>query len=80
MRPMPTTDLVATQIPVEDWHARYLDPTFSDAVLDRLVHTACRLQFKGDPQLRFPLPIPPTWLYNANASAASVRCMVKLGL
>jgi hypothetical protein len=77
---MPTTDLVATQVPVEDWHARFLDPTISDAVLDRLVHTGCQLQLRGDPQPRFLLPIPPTWLYNAHASAASVRCMVKLGL
>ncbi len=80
MRPMPTTDLVATQVPVEDWHARFLDPTISDAVLARLVHTAHRLQLRGDPQLRPPLPIPPTWLYNAYASAASVKCTVKLGL
>ena len=80
VRPVPTTDPVATQVPVEDWHARFLDPTTSDAVLDRLVHTAYRLQLRGDPQLRSPLPIPPTWLYNAYAGAALVRWTMKLGL
>ena len=55
MRPMPTTDLVSTQVPVEDWHARFPNPIISDAVLDRLVHTAYRLQLRGDPRLRFPL-------------------------
>ncbi len=40
--------LVATQVPVEDWHARFPDPTLADAVLDRLVHNAYRLELKGD--------------------------------
>lgn len=42
--------LVATQMPVEDWHARLADPTLADAILDRLVHNAYRLQLKGDSQ------------------------------
>jgi DNA replication protein DnaC len=42
--------LVATQIPIEDWHARLGDPTLADAVLDRLVHNAFRLQLKGESQ------------------------------
>ncbi len=40
--------LLATQVPVEDWHARFPDPTLADAVLDRLVHNAYRLELKGD--------------------------------
>jgi len=42
--------LVATQMPVEDWHARLGDPALADAILDRLVHNAYRLQLKGDSQ------------------------------
>ena len=42
--------LVAAQVPVEDWHARLADPTLADAILDRLVHNAYRLQLKGDSQ------------------------------
>jgi hypothetical protein len=54
--------LVATQIPVEDWHVRFLDPTIADAILDRVVHTAYRLQLKGESQrkLRSPLTMPST--------------------
>ncbi|MGA2111287.1 MAG: IS21-like element helper ATPase IstB [Anaerolineales bacterium] len=39
--------LVATQVPKEDWHARFPDPTLADAILDRLVHNAYRLELKG---------------------------------
>ena len=57
-----TSTLVATQIPVEDWHARFPDPTIADAILDRVVHTAYRLQLKGESQrkLRSPLTMPST--------------------
>ena len=40
--------LVATQMPVEDWHARLGDPALADAILDRLVHNAHRLNLAGD--------------------------------
>jgi transposase len=42
--------LVAAQVPVEEWHARLGDPTLADAILDRLVHNAYRLQLKGESQ------------------------------
>jgi len=42
--------LVAAQVPIEDWHARLADPTLADAILDRLVHNAYRLQLKGESQ------------------------------
>lgn len=42
--------LVASQVPIEDWHARLADPTLADSVLDRLVHNAHRLQLKGESQ------------------------------
>ena len=40
--------LVATQVPVEDWHARFPDPTLGDAILDRLIHNAYRLELRGE--------------------------------
>jgi DNA replication protein DnaC len=40
--------LVATQVPVSSWHERIPDPTLSDAVLDRLIHNAYRLELLGD--------------------------------
>ena len=39
--------LVATQIPVCEWHHLLPDPTVADAVLDRLVHNAVRIELKG---------------------------------
>ena len=43
-----SSTLVATQIPVEDWHAQFPDPTLGDAILDRLVHNSYRLELKGE--------------------------------
>jgi DNA replication protein DnaC len=40
--------MVVTQVPVADWHSRIPDPTLSDAVLDRLIHNAYRLELQGD--------------------------------
>jgi DNA replication protein DnaC len=39
--------LVASQVPVGEWHRLLADPTVADAVLDRLVHNAIRLDLKG---------------------------------
>lgn len=40
--------LVATQVPVEAWHDRFPDPTLGDAILDRLIHNAYRLELRGE--------------------------------
>jgi DNA replication protein DnaC len=42
--------LVASQVPVADWFARFPDPTLGDGVLDRIVHNAYRLNLEGDSQ------------------------------
>jgi DNA replication protein DnaC len=41
--------VVVSQLPVENWHAALAagDPTLADAILDRLVHNAHRLELKG---------------------------------
>lgn len=39
--------VIATQLPVERWHDMIGDPTYADAILDRLVHNAYRLELKG---------------------------------
>jgi len=43
--------LVAGQLPVEAWHGAMADPTLADAILDRLVHNAHRVEVKG-PSMR----------------------------
>lgn len=40
--------LVTTQIPVDRWHELIGDPTYADAILDRLVHNARRIALSGD--------------------------------
>jgi len=50
--------LIATQIPVADWHARIPDPTLADAILDRLVHNAYRFELKGDSMRKTNTPLP----------------------
>jgi DNA replication protein DnaC len=42
--------LVAAQLPLENWHAWIADPALADAILDRLVHNAYRLELKGESQ------------------------------
>ncbi|MBM4049021.1 MAG: AAA family ATPase [Planctomycetes bacterium] len=39
--------LVTGQLPLEHWHEIVGDATFGDAILDRLVHHAHRIQLKG---------------------------------
>jgi DNA replication protein DnaC len=51
--------MVVTQVPVGDWHSRIPDPTISDAVLDRLIHNAYRLELKGDSMRKVHSPLQP---------------------
>lgn len=43
--------LITSQLPVEHWHETIANPTVADAILDRLVHNAHRLQLDG-PSMR----------------------------
>lgn len=45
--------IIASQLPVENWHDHVADPTIADALLDRLVHNAHRIKLQG-PTLRKP--------------------------
>jgi DNA replication protein DnaC len=44
--------LVTSQIPVDKWHALIGDPTLGDAILDRQVHNAYRIEQKGESMRR----------------------------
>ena len=43
--------LIASQLPVKDWHGVIGDPNQADAICDRLLHQAHRMELKG-PSLR----------------------------
>ena len=42
-----SSTIVASQLPVENWHENIGDPTIADAILDRLVHNAHPVNLKG---------------------------------
>jgi len=43
-----TSTLIASQLPIKTWHEIIGDVTIADAILDRLVHTAHRIELKGE--------------------------------
>jgi len=40
--------IITSQVPVDHWHEVIADPTFADAILDRLVHSAYKLNLTGE--------------------------------
>jgi len=40
--------VVTTQLPLDLWHENIRDPTIADAILDRLVHNAHKINLKGE--------------------------------
>jgi DNA replication protein DnaC len=42
------TTIVTSQLPVENWHDFISDPTLADAILDRLLHNAHKINLKGE--------------------------------
>jgi DNA replication protein DnaC len=50
--------VVTSQLPVEHWHKIIGDPTFADAILDRLVHNAYRIELKGESMRKLTTTLP----------------------
>ena len=50
--------IITSQLPISVWHEVIGDPTYADAILDRLVHNAHRLDLTGD-SLRRVKSSPP---------------------
>jgi len=46
-----SSTLITSQLPVEAWHEVIGEPTYADAILDRIVHNAYRLSLNG-PSMR----------------------------
>jgi DNA replication protein DnaC len=40
--------LITSQLPINQWHDVLADPTLADAILDRLVHNAYKLELRGE--------------------------------
>lgn len=45
-----SSTILVSQMPVTKWHARMKDPTLADAILDRMIHSAHRIQMEGESQ------------------------------
>ena len=43
-----SSTIVTSQFPVSQWHDVIGDPTIADAILDRIVHNAHRIELKGE--------------------------------
>ena len=44
----PGSTIVTSQLPLSAWHEVIGDPTYADAILDRLVHNAHRIELTGE--------------------------------
>jgi DNA replication protein DnaC len=45
--------IITSQVPIDHWYEIVGDPTLADAILDRAVHNAHRIELKGE-SLRKP--------------------------
>lgn len=48
--------LITSQFPISQWHEVIADPTVADAILDRLVHNAYRIEIKGESMRKSQTP------------------------
>jgi len=44
--------IITSQVPADSWHALMANPTIADAILDRLVHNAYRINLAGESMRR----------------------------
>lgn len=47
-----SSTLITTQLPIKQWHQVLGEPTIADAVCDRLLHNAFKIELKGDSMRR----------------------------
>ena len=52
--------LVTSQLPVDHWHEVIGEATLADAILDRLVHSAYRINLKGESMRKRQARLTPT--------------------
>jgi DNA replication protein DnaC len=50
--------ILTSQVPIDKWHEIIGNPTYADAILDRLIHNAYRIELRGD-SMRRSKPAPP---------------------
>jgi len=76
--------LVTSQLPIERWYEVIGDPTLADAILDRIIHNAYRIELKGEsmrklkaantePDARKPVKEAPQHVTASASTPAKVR-------
>ena len=58
--------MITSQVPVDRWYEIIGDPTLADAILDRLVHNAYRIELSGDSLRKKTAPNRPLDLPTLN--------------
>ncbi|GAA5147446.1 hypothetical protein GCM10023321_08360 [Pseudonocardia eucalypti] len=51
--------ILTSQLPVDTWHDNLGEPTIANAICDRILHTAHRIELRGE-SMRKPPPPEPT--------------------
>src|SRR5215472_15093981 len=76
--------LITSQLPIERWYEVIGDPTLADAILDRIIHNAYRIELKGEsmrklkaattePDARKPVKEAPQNVTASASTPAKVR-------
>ncbi len=52
--------IVTSQLPIEAWHESIGDPTLADAILDRIIHNAYKINLKGESMRKQSNPLHQT--------------------
>ena len=44
--------MITSQLPVKTWYDLIGEPTFADAILDRIIHNAYRIELEGQSMIK----------------------------
>lgn len=68
-----SSTLFVSQIPVADWHKNIEDPTLADAILDRVIHDALRINLMGESMRKITSPLLTQNKEGKKGNVASLR-------
>ncbi len=51
-----SSHIFTSQLPVKEWYAYFKNPTLADAIMDRIIHNAYRINLKGESMRKLKKP------------------------
>lgn len=45
--------IITSQLPIKEWHGHLHNPTIADAISDRIIHNAYKIDLEGDAQRKY---------------------------